>query len=118
KLESVRAASDPLVYEWAPPVLGERRPARLVSNRPTLAAPDTCALCVGPFRIEVNGVAIVKATEYELAVKARHETGTVTIVNESSAARALRVVTLGRGKRSVKKRTLAAGERWAVRNDE
>src|SRR6185369_14206567 len=115
KLESFRLRSDPTVYELLPLGVGQRRPAHLVSNRPSLELPDNFALCVGPLLIEGEGVEILKATEHEVFVEARNDRGTVKIVNESAEDRTVRLVSVYRGNRASKKRTLAAGEAWSLK---
>ncbi|HXU79588.1 MAG TPA: glycosyltransferase family 39 protein [Methylomirabilota bacterium] len=115
KLESFRLRSDPTVYELLPLGVGQRRPAHLVSNRPSLELPDSFAFCVGPLLIEGEGVEILKATQHEIVVEARNDRGTVKIVNQSAEDRTVRLVSVYRGNRASKKRTLTAGEAWSLK---
>jgi hypothetical protein len=115
KLESTRSTNDPPVYQLLPTATGHHWPARLLSNRPTLARPDAFAFCVGSLFINARSADLLKATEGELTFAVLNENGVVTVVNESSEARKVRMVTWYRDVHSARERILAGGESWTVK---
>jgi len=115
KLESARSTNDPPIYELLPTATGHHRPARLLSNRPTLRRPDAFAFCVGPIFINARSADLVKATEGELTFAALNENGSVDVVNESSEAHKVRIITRYRGTASARERTLSGGESWTLK---
>jgi hypothetical protein len=112
RLQSARMTNDPPIYELEPPRAGQRRPERILGNRPALAGTGTFALLVGPLWIRSQAALLVKATEYELCFKPQDTSARVIVVNESSEPRKVRIC--GVSRESCMEHLLGSQESWTL----
>jgi hypothetical protein len=112
RLETARKTNDPPVYELEQPAGDQRRPARILSNRPALTNSGDFALRVGPLWIRTQAAVLAKATEYELRFKPQDASARVIVVNESSEPRKVRICDVSRG--SCIEHLLGSRESWTL----
>jgi 4-amino-4-deoxy-L-arabinose transferase-like glycosyltransferase len=116
KLEAARKAEDPPTYTVVPSMDSTNYPVRIVSNRQVLKSSNSFAFGFGDLTIGASGMLLVDASEREFAFEKGREPSEITVVNESSEPRRVRLRILGEGPpHHREERLLAAHEIWRTR---
>jgi hypothetical protein len=115
KLEAGRKAEDPPTYTVVPSTDNAKYPVRIVSNRQVLETPNSFAFGFGDLTIRPSGMLLVDASEREFVFEKGREPSEITIVNEGSEPRPVRLRILGEGPRHREERLLAGHEIWKTK---
>jgi hypothetical protein len=115
KLEAARKAEDPPTYTVVPSMDSTKYPVRIVSNRQVLKSSNSFAFGFGDLTIRASGMLLVDASEREFVFEKGREPSEVTLVNEGSEPRPVRLRILGEGPRHREERLLAGHEIWKTK---
>jgi hypothetical protein len=115
KLEAARKAEDPPTYTVAPSMDNTNYPVRIVSNRQVLESTNSLAFGFGDLTVRASAVRLAEATEREFLFDQGPNTSEITIVNESSEPRRVRLRVRGEGPPHREERLLAGHEIWKTK---
>lgn len=115
KIEAVRKAEDPPIYTVVPSLDNTNYPVRIISNRQLLESSNAFAFGFGTLTIRAAGAQLVDATEKEFLFDEGSRASEITIINESSEPRQVRLTVRGEGPPHHEERTLAGHEIWRMK---
>jgi hypothetical protein len=88
---------------------------RIVSNRQVLESTDSFAFGFGDLTIRASGARLVDASEKEFVFEQGPKSSEITIVNESSEPRTVRLRIRGEGPPHRQERVLTGHEIWRTK---
>jgi 4-amino-4-deoxy-L-arabinose transferase-like glycosyltransferase len=115
KLQAARKVEDPPTYTVVPSVDNKSYPVRIVSNLQVLESTNSFALGFGDLTIRASGVQLADASEREFLFDQGPSSSEITIVNESSEPRRVRMRVRGEGPPRREERLLAPQEIWRTK---
>ncbi len=117
KLEAARKPDDPPIYTLLPSSSfssSSSSPVRVVSNIQVLDSTNRYAFGFGNLTIRASGVRLTEATEKEFSLMQQEKQSEVTIINESSELRKIRLRVTGGGAPRSEERVLTPHEIWRM----
>jgi 4-amino-4-deoxy-L-arabinose transferase-like glycosyltransferase len=114
KLETARQAGDAPIYTVIPSSSSSNS-VRIVSNVQTLDSTNRFAFGFGNLTVRASGVRLAEATEREFSFIEGGKQSEITIVNESSEPRKVRLRIVGEGPPHREERFLASREIWRMK---
>jgi hypothetical protein len=85
-----------------------------VANRRQWSATDPFAFCFGPLLVRASGVQLLGATEQAFCFRDLPGSGQISLTNESSQPRKVRIRLVGGERPFEQERTLGGNEGWQV----
>jgi hypothetical protein len=116
KIEAVRKPSDPPIYTVVPSLEKKDYPAHIISNRPVLEPTNSFAFGFGEVTIRAAGAHLIDASEKEFLFEQGPKASEITIINESSEPRQVRLGIGGEGAPHRQERLLAGHEIWRMKS--
>ena len=115
KLQAVFELGDPPSYTVVPSLDNKSYPVRIISNRQVLESTNSFAFGFGDLTIRASGVRLADANEREFVFDEGPKSSEITIVNESSEPRRVRLRVRGEGPPHREERLLAPHEIWRTK---
>jgi 4-amino-4-deoxy-L-arabinose transferase-like glycosyltransferase len=115
KLEAVRKPVDPPIYTVVPSPDDGGSPVRIVSNRQDLGLTNSFTFGFGSLTIRASGARVVGASEREFVFEQGAKSSEITIVNESSESRTVRLRMRGEGPPHRQEHVLTGHEIWRTK---
>jgi 4-amino-4-deoxy-L-arabinose transferase-like glycosyltransferase len=115
KLQAVSKPDDPATYTVVPSIDNTNYPVRIVSNRQVLESTNSFAFGFGYLTVRASGVRLADATEREFVFDQGPGSSEITIVNESTEPRRVRLRVRSEGRPHREERLLAGHEIWKTK---
>jgi hypothetical protein len=115
KVQAARKSEDPPIYTVVPSLDNTNYPVRIISNRELLESTNSFAFGFRDLTVRASGVRLADATEREFVFDQGPSSSEITIVNESSELRRVRLRVRSEGPPHREERLLAGHEIWKTR---
>jgi len=115
KVQAARKPEDPPIYTVVPSLDNKNYPARIISNRQVLESTNSFAFGFGDLTVRASGVRLSDATEREFLFDQGPKSSEISIVNESTEPRRVRLRIRGEGPPHREERLLAGHEIWKTK---
>jgi 4-amino-4-deoxy-L-arabinose transferase-like glycosyltransferase len=115
KVQAARKPEDPPIYTVVPSLDSTNYPVRIISNRQVLESTNSFTFGFGDLTVRASGVRLADATEREFLFDQGPKSSEITIVNESSEPRRVRLSIRGEGPPHREERLLAGHEIWKTK---
>jgi 4-amino-4-deoxy-L-arabinose transferase-like glycosyltransferase len=115
KVQAARKPEDPPIYTVVQSLDSTNCPVRIISNRQVLESSNSFAFGFGDLTVRASGVRLAHASEREFLFDQGPKSSEITIVNESSEPRRVRLRIRGEGPPHREERLLAGHEIWKTK---
>jgi hypothetical protein len=115
KFQAERRPEDPPIYTVVPSLDNKSYPLRIISNCQVLESTNSFAFGFGDLTIRASGVYLADATEREFLFDEGPNASEITIVNESSEPRRVRLRVRSEGPPHCEERLLTGHEIWKTK---